>query len=588
MLKTKLPRRDLFLAGYTVVVYLIGETLILLQGPNRLLFLLMAPVIFAALFYPRRIYLLSCLVTFLVSLWVLVRTSEDFSISLQLLVIVACTAVVLAEVLHRIIVARAHTEVALRASEARFRSVVEHLGEGLIMTDQQDTVLYVNSRMAEIFGYTEAGMIGRPASELLLPQDAWSVARRGSGERHEMQMIGRDGQPFWAEINAMPFRDPAGTVVGTIGVLTDISERKRAQRRGTAFSALGQQLSSATTAEAAAGIIAVVADDLLGWDAFLLDLYVAEEDAIYPVMMMDVVAGRRADVSRPSIDRSPSPMARRILSEGALLLLDEVAVAEADLVLSGDTSRPPASLMFVPVRSGANTVGILSIQNYAPHAYTDEDLQTLQALADHCSGALERTRAAEKLRENEARYRAISELTSDYVFAMRVTADGQRHREWVTGAFSRITEYTIDEVEAGGGWAALVHPDDLPISERQDRAVLSGQPDVSELRIITKKGDVRWLRSYMCPEWDPSEGRVVQVLGAMQISPSASVPRRPCFTRRNLKAWGCWPAGSPMISTTCSWRSWATPGLRSSTCPRPHPPARRSPRSRSPPGAPPS
>ena len=45
------------------------------------------------------------------------------------------------------------------------------------------------------------------------------------------------------------------------------------------------------------------------------------------------------------------------------------------------------------MRREGQPVGVLSIQSYTPDAYTQEDLRTLQALADYCAGALERIRA---------------------------------------------------------------------------------------------------------------------------------------------------------------------------------------------------
>jgi PAS domain-containing protein len=41
---------------------------------------------------------------------------------------------------------------ALRNSDARFRLAVETLGEGVVITDVEDVIVYVNSRMAEISG----------------------------------------------------------------------------------------------------------------------------------------------------------------------------------------------------------------------------------------------------------------------------------------------------------------------------------------------------------------------------------------------------------------------------------------------------
>ena len=65
--------------------------------------------------------------------------------------------------------------------------------------------------------------------------------------------------------------------------------------------------------------------------------------------------------------------------------------------------------MFVPLRDGQKIVGVLSIQSYRLHAYTQADLEPLQALADHCGGALERIHSRESQRESEAKYRLLIE-----------------------------------------------------------------------------------------------------------------------------------------------------------------------------------
>jgi PAS domain S-box-containing protein len=63
--------------------------------------------------------------------------------------------------------------------------------------------------------------------------------------------------------------------------------------------------------------------------------------------------------------------------------------------------------MCVPVRGESQGAGVLSVQSYTPDAYTREDLQTLQALADYCGAALERLGADAARRESEERYRSL-------------------------------------------------------------------------------------------------------------------------------------------------------------------------------------
>jgi PAS domain S-box-containing protein len=121
----------------------------------------------------------------------------------------------------------------------------------------------------------------------------------------------------------------------------------------------------------------------------------------------------------------------------------------------------------------------------------------------------------EKLRESEARYRIISELTSDVAYSFRVEPDGRLVHEWSTDAIVRATGYTIAEIEALG-WEHMLHPEDIAVFKKRMQSLFSGKSDVSEFRIITRAGEVCWVRSYGHPVWDGAQGRVVRIYGAVQ------------------------------------------------------------------------
>ena len=117
-----------------------------------------------------------------------------------------------------------------------------------------------------------------------------------------------------------------------------------------------------------------------------------------------------------------------------------------------------------------------------------------------------------RLKVSEERYRMISEIMSDYAYAFSVEPDGRLTLEWVTDAFTRITGFEAGEVH----WSQWVHPEDMPIAARRKDALLAGQPDVSEFRIITKGGEVRWLRDHGRGVWDEAQQRVIRICGAAQ------------------------------------------------------------------------
>ena len=128
----------------------------------------------------------------------------------------------------------------------------------------------------------------------------------------------------------------------------------------------------------------------------------------------------------------------------------------------------------------------------------------------------ERRRAEEILQESEERYRMVSELTSDYAYKDRVEADGSILPEWFTESFTRITGYTLEETLAPGFWQQILYPEDLPVFLQHAQKILSGQSDADEMRVITKTGEIRWLRDFANPTWDAVQKRVVSLYGAVQ------------------------------------------------------------------------
>jgi PAS domain S-box-containing protein len=149
----------------------------------------------------------------------------------------------------------------------------------------------------------------------------------------------------------------------------------------------------------------------------------------------------------------------------------------------------------------------------------EELLAELESLRDSARaepGAAEENGGRTTRAESDERYRIVSGLISDYAYAYRVGEDGTLVREWVTGALTRMTGYTLRELRKLGGWTFLVHEEDVPIAERQLEGLLRGDESIVDYRIVTKDGTVLWVRDYARPVLDPGSGRVVRVYGATQ------------------------------------------------------------------------
>jgi two-component system sensor kinase FixL len=126
----------------------------------------------------------------------------------------------------------------------------------------------------------------------------------------------------------------------------------------------------------------------------------------------------------------------------------------------------------------------------------------------------ERRRAEAALRVSQERYRLISELTSDFAYALKLTMDGVWQIEWCSDAFTRLTDGVTPQLDRDGSWRGLMHPDDAPTMERRWQRLESGCAVTTDYRIITQNGRPRWLRDRARPLWNAANTCVVRILGA--------------------------------------------------------------------------
>lgn len=128
----------------------------------------------------------------------------------------------------------------------------------------------------------------------------------------------------------------------------------------------------------------------------------------------------------------------------------------------------------------------------------------------------ERKRAEAALRSSEERYKAISELISDFAYSFLVAPGGALETEWITAAFSRITGQPAGLIATTEDLVALVHPADQAEAAAHFAAALAGRQDKRELRIVIADGSTRWLRFQTSPVREPSSGRVIRLYGAAE------------------------------------------------------------------------
>jgi PAS domain S-box-containing protein len=143
------------------------------------------------------------------------------------------------------------------------------------------------------------------------------------------------------------------------------------------------------------------------------------------------------------------------------------------------------------------------------------------------------TEAVRALNETQVRYRALSELSSDYAYGAMAQPGGLFSLEWVTESFTRDFGYTPREwnKELVHGRPTLTHEDDIPRVMASVRRVLEGGAADVIHRMRRRSGEFRWLRSFFRPMWDEAYEHVI---GIVAVSRDITAERESEETRREL------------------------------------------------------
>jgi PAS domain S-box-containing protein len=126
---------------------------------------------------------------------------------------------------------RRRSEEALRASERRYREIVETANEGICIVNIHNRISFVNRRMAAMLGSEIDALLGREMYDFL-DKTAAAVARAGfaagrpSRETAEVRLQRADGTFIWTTVSSARLRDTYGRFSGLLQMYTDITDGK--------------------------------------------------------------------------------------------------------------------------------------------------------------------------------------------------------------------------------------------------------------------------------------------------------------------------------------------------------------------------
>ena len=123
----------------------------------------------------------------------------------------------------------------LRDSEERYRRIVDTANEGIWLTDSSGTISFVNPKLLQLLDRESAEMLGKPLIDFVAADDREALliefSNRSASSRRELRLLRKGGGEMWGALSMAPILDASGEFGGTLGMVTDITDRHQAESK---------------------------------------------------------------------------------------------------------------------------------------------------------------------------------------------------------------------------------------------------------------------------------------------------------------------------------------------------------------------
>lgn len=317
---------------------------------------------------------------------------------------------------------RRRTEKRLRESEERLRSLFEETPIGIYQTMPDGRILEANPALVQMLGYASFEDLKRRD----LGREGDAPGHRHSDIRERIEEHGqitglesswtrKDGSTILVRENARAVRDEEGNLLYYEGMVEDITEHRRVQKKLerrvgqlTLLNDIGGRIAATLELDPILDKSIQLVQESFGYRYVALFMLDPERDEVE----LRAGAGDFADVIPPGHRQALSQgTIGWVASHGETLLVNDVEAEALYTNLKPDAVLTRSQLC-VPIRVRGKIVGVLDVQSPELNAFDAGDVTVMETVADQIGLALWRARLYEAAQERSQRLAVLNAVSS--------------------------------------------------------------------------------------------------------------------------------------------------------------------------------
>ena len=334
--------------------------------------------------------------------------------------------------------------------QASLTSAIEQAADGIMITDSDGKIRYVNPAFTAMTGYASEEGVGQyprflksGRQPLQFYEQLWSTILSGRVWHGELINRRKNGSFYNEEMRIAPVHGADGKIASFIAIKNDVTERRAAEEARAFLAAIVENSEDAILAYTPAGTILT---------------FNRGAEAMFGHAAVDMI-GKQLSLLVPP---------ERLTAIGQLdgqVLQGNAFSQQEGLCLHKDGRRICVSVTGFPIRNAAGEVTVIA-----------------QILRD----ITERKRADQALRSSEEKFRQLAENIHEVFWMMPPTADQMLY---VSPAYEQVWGRTCESLYQNPmSWVEAIHPDDLEQAHALFARQVQGEAIDSEYRIRTPDG----------------------------------------------------------------------------------------------------